>query len=94
MGAQPLPSPPAPPVTLVIEEHERRLIDELRAIPPSPLRDRVVYLIHDLLAFAAEPACHQVQADGVPCPTALNSCDTCRRALDVLEAMRDRIHES
>lgn len=94
MRAQPLPSRPAPPVTLAIEEGERRLIHELRAIPPSPLRERVVLLVHDLLAFAAEPACHQAQADGVPCPNALSSCDTCRRAFAVLDEMRDRIRES
>lgn len=94
MRAQPLPSDPGAPVTLALDEQERRLVHELRAIPPSPLRDRVLHLVHDLLSFAAEPACHQVQADGVPCPTALNSCDTCRRALDTLEALRDRIRES
>lgn len=81
-----------PPVTLAIEESERRIVHALREIPASSLRDEVVALVEELLNFVAEPSCHQAQADGVPCPTALSSCETCRRVVSVLEDMSTRLH--
>ncbi len=70
---------------------ERRLVLALRAIPESPLRDRLGTLLAALLDFVAEPCCAELQADGAPCTSAQASCDQCRKLLELLEGLRGRL---
>ena len=53
-----------------LRPEERELVAALRAIPPSPLRDRLAQLVSELVAFVAAPACAELQADGAPCTSA------------------------
>lgn len=71
---------------------ERRLVEALRSIPDSPLRERLVQLVSELADFVAEPGCAELQADGVPCSSAQASCDECRRLTALLEGLRTRLH--
>ena len=70
---------------------ERRLIFSLREIPDSPLRDRVVTLVHRLVQLASEPRCLESQADGVPCESEKGHCDACSL---VSERVRDAFEQS
>ncbi len=70
---------------------ERRLVDALRAIPPSPLRDRLEQLVSELVDFVAAPGCAELQADGAPCTSAQASCDECRKVTALLEGLRNRL---
>jgi len=70
---------------------ELRMITTLRDMPESPLRTRVERLLEDLLAFARNPRCHELQADGVPCADPGSDCDQCRVVLDMLEAIGKRL---
>jgi hypothetical protein len=76
-------------VTLTAEE--RHLVFALRDIPPSALRDTLTSLICDLVDAVAHPSCAEMQADGVPCPSAEVSCDECRRLTEVLDGLRQRL---
>jgi len=69
----------AEPVTLT--PAELRMITTLRNMPESPLRDRVNRLLEDLLAFARNPRCHELQADGVPCKIVLEMLDSMGKRL-------------
>jgi len=73
---------------------EAKLVGALRALPPSPLRDRLTRLVSELVDFVAEPSCPELQADGVPCATAETACDECRRLTSLLDALRCRLHGS
>ena len=72
---------------------ERRLVLALREIPPSPLRECFATLVSELIDFVSRPSCAEMQADGVPCPSAESSCDECRRLTDILEGLRRRLPE-
>ncbi len=77
--------------TLTVTPSELRMITTLRDMPESPLRDRVGKLLEDLLAFARNPRCHELQADGVPCENPAADCDQCRVVLEMLETMGRRL---
>jgi hypothetical protein len=70
---------------------ERRLIDALRSIPQSPLREHLSQLVSELADFVAAPGCAEMQADGAPCSSAQASCDQCRKMIDLLEGLRRRL---
>jgi hypothetical protein len=78
------------PYNLALDDDERRLICSLREIPPSPLRDAMSDVIEALVAFAADPGCPELQADGVPCTDVHMACDRCRRVLSLFDEMRVR----
>jgi hypothetical protein len=77
--------------TLTVSPAELRMIQTLRDMPESPLRDRIQKLLEDLLAFARNPRCHELQADGVPCENPAADCDQCKVVLEMLESMERRL---
>jgi hypothetical protein len=77
---------------MVLSFDEARLVDELRSIPESRLRELTLRLVSELASFAARPGCPELQADGAPCPTADAACDECRRVGALLESLRTRLH--
>jgi len=79
------------PITLTVTPAEHRLITTLRDMPESPLRERVHRLLEDLLAFARNPHCPELQADGAPCGTPAADCDQCKVVLGMLAAMERRL---
>jgi len=79
------------PFTFAVDEEEWRLLRSLREIPPSPLRDRMAGLIHELVAFVADPGCPELQADGVPCDDVHMACERCRKVLRLLDTLGSRL---
>jgi hypothetical protein len=78
-------------LTITVSPAELRMINILRDMPESPLRDRVQKLLDDLLAFARNPRCHEHQPDGVPCDNPAADCDQCQVVLALLETLETRI---
>ena len=74
-----------------LSPEERRLVLALHSIPSSPLRDRLLQLLGELLDFAAAPSCPEMQADGVPCSSAEASCDECRKMTSLIDGLRSRL---
>jgi hypothetical protein len=70
---------------------ERELVLALRAVPESPLRQRVMAFVAELCGFAAEPCCAEMQADGVPCTAAQASCDACRKVTALIDGLSHRL---
>ena len=79
------------PITLTVSPAEYQMVITLRDMPESPLRDRVQRLLTEVLAFARNPRCHELQADGVPCGNAGADCDQCQTVLDLLDGMERRL---
>ena len=77
--------------TINVSPAELRMLTTLRDMEESPLRDRVHRLLEDLLAFARNPRCHELQADGVPCENPEADCDQCKVVLAMLETMGRRL---
>jgi len=77
---------------LTIEE--RTLVEALREVPPSPLRDLLTTLVAELARFAVQPGCSEMQADGAPCTSAQATCDECRKMTALLEGLRTRLQAS
>ena len=70
---------------------ERKLVEALRSIPPSPLRDRLSQLVSELADFVTAPSCAEMQADGAPCNSAHAACDECRKLTAILDGLRTRL---
>jgi hypothetical protein len=81
------------PFPVALDEQELRLINSLREVPPSPLRERMTELIREVVAFAGSPACSEAQADGAPCHDVHAACDSCGRMLGLLDRLRGRLLE-
>ncbi len=74
-----------------LQPDEERLLLALRAIPESPLRERLQALLAELVRFVSEPCCAEMQADGAPCTTAQAACDQCRKLNELLDGLRRRL---
>jgi hypothetical protein len=81
----------ADPITINVSPAELRMIMTLRDMPESPLRDRVQKLLADVLAFARNPRCHELQADGVPCEKPEADCDQCQVVVAMLDTLEQRL---
>lgn len=76
------------PVTISVSREEWGLLAALRDLPDSRARELAVEVIREVLELAREPHCAEMQADGVPCPTATNDCASCRPLEAALAALR------
>jgi hypothetical protein len=76
-----------------LRPEERRLVETLRAIPESPLRQRLLALVSELLDFVSQPGCTEMQADGAPCSSAQAACDQCHKLTQLLDGLRTRLQD-
>lgn len=76
------------PVTITLSRDEWALVAALRDLPESRARELATQVIREVLETAREPRCADMQADGVPCPTAANDCASCRQLEAALDALR------
>ena len=78
-------------VAVALSREEWRLVSSLREIPESRVRDGLTAVIEDLVEFVREPHCPKMQADGVPCASAHESCEECRQVAALLGALHVRL---
>jgi len=71
-----------------LDDRELSLIWALRDLPEGRLRADLLALLDEFLSFAQDLRCAQMQADGVPCPSAHTACDECQRVLARLDRIR------
>jgi hypothetical protein len=77
------------PLPLSLEENE--LIAVWREMPAGPMQRRVKEMIVELLRFARDPHCDEMQGDGVPCGEARNRCEECAKVIDILRRFETRV---
>jgi hypothetical protein len=77
-------------VKIAVTPEERKIISAMRDLPPSQLKDLLAEVMSRLVDAVREPGCPELQADGVPCPTAAADCEQCRKLKQVLESLRDK----
>ena len=78
-------------IPIIVSPTELVMITTLRDMPESPLRDRVQVLLAEILAFARNPRCPELQADGVPCGDPEADCDQCQVVLGMLDALERKL---
>lgn len=71
----------------VVSTWEWQILSRLREVPEGPLRDRLLALLDELVAFVQEPRCSQVQADGVPCGSVDADCEECLKVNELLDTL-------
>ncbi len=69
---------------------EWKLIQELRALPESPLRDRVQQTFGELLFFFRNPKCQGIGIEGFPCGEPSSSCEDCHFIWEALDKVAAR----
>jgi hypothetical protein len=76
-----------------LRPEEAKLVEALRSIPDSPLRERLARFVSELADFVSAPSCAEMQADGAPCTSAQAACDECRKMTALLDGLRSRLQE-
>lgn len=79
-----------PTVQAELSSAEWNLIQELRALPESPLRDRVQQTFSELLFFFRNPRCQGIGVEGFPCGEPSSSCEDCHHIWETLDKVAAR----
>lgn len=74
-----------------LNDEERELLGMWREIAAGPMQHRVKGIVMELVSFARDPHCDEMQGDGVPCPDAKNQCDNCWRIVEILRQFELRV---
>lgn len=74
-----------------LSSEEWRLIEGLRELPSTPLRDRLTEVMGQMLDFVRDPSCAEKQADGVPCESTTLACEECQEVFAVLRGIECRV---
>jgi hypothetical protein len=85
---------PEPTVTVALNPAEWRLVQNMRGLPDSPLRDRIAEVLDGLLFYARTPRCQGMGPEGFPCGEPVSTCEECHQVWDLLESISERVKES
>lgn len=85
---------PEPTITAVLSPSEWSLIQGLRGLPESKLRDRMSEVLEGLLFYVKNPRCQGIGAEGFPCGDPVSTCEECHQIWDLLEAVSERVSKA
>jgi hypothetical protein len=85
---------PEPTITEVLSPSEWRLIQGIRQLPESRLRDRTSEVLEGLLFYVKNPRCQGMGVEGFPCGDPVSTCEECHQIWDLLDTINMRISES
>jgi hypothetical protein len=77
--------------TVPLNSAEWRLIQGLRGLPASELRDRIHQVLDELLFYVRNPRCQGVGPEGFPCGDPRSTCEECHRIWDLLDGVAKRV---
>jgi hypothetical protein len=75
------------PIQAALTPEEWTLIQALRALPESPVRDRVHQVFSELIFFVQNPRCQGMGVEGFPCGEPKASCEECHGVWDALDRL-------
>lgn len=82
---------PEPTLSVPLSPSEWQLVEAIRALPASALRDRINEVLKDLLFYVANPRCEGMGVEGFPCGDPASTCDECHQIWDLLENIAKRV---
>jgi len=83
-----------PTIHAELNSEEWKLIQELRALPESPLRTRVHQTFTELLFFFRNPKCQGIGIEGFPCGEPSSSCEDCHHIWNALDRVAERAQKT
>lgn len=78
-------------IPLPLQDDEKALLAVWRQMPAGPLQTRVKEIVLELVRFARDPHCDEMQADGVPCGDPRNRCEDCSKVVEILRRFEVRV---
>jgi hypothetical protein len=84
----------APTKNVSLSVAEQRLIQSLRELPESVVKDKVHGVLQDLLFYVRNPRCQGVMPEGYPCGDPRSTCEECHQIWDLLEQIEARVARS
>ena len=75
------------PIHVELSPAEWTLIQAMRELPESPLRDRVHAIFGQLLFYVKNPRCQGIGVEGFPCGEPVSTCEECHNVWDLLDAI-------
>jgi len=85
---------PEPTVTVALSPAEWRLVQNMRTLPDSPLRDRISEVLDELLFYVRNPRCEGMGPEGFPCGDPMSTCEECHQIWDLLDNIAERVNQS
>ena len=85
---------PEPTITAVLSPSEWRLVQGLRGLPESKLRNRMDEVLEGLLFYVRNPRCEGIGVEGFPCGDPVTTCEECHQIWDLLESIAERVEQS
>lgn len=70
---------------------EWRLVQSLRDLPESQVKDKVHAVLLDLLFYVRNPRCQGVMPEGYPCGDPRATCEECHQIWNLLEQIEARV---
>ena len=81
-------------IPATLSPSEMKLIEAIRALPESSLRDRTHEVLGGLMFYLQNPRCQGVGVDGFPCGEPVSSCAECHQIWDLLESIADQVGQA
>jgi hypothetical protein len=78
-------------VPLPLSTEENELVAIWRDLPAGPMQRRVREIVVEILRFARDPHCDEMQGDGVPCAQPRTRCEECARVIEILRRFETRV---
>ena len=80
-----------PTTTASLSQPEWRLIQALRELPESQVKDRVHEVLQEFLFYVRNPRCQGVMPEGYPCGDPKSTCEECHQIWDILDQLESRV---
>jgi len=74
--------------SILVTATEKHILASIRELPEGQLRSRLEGFLVELTDFVRDPACAEVQADGIPCDTPQADCEQCQRVSELIRTLR------
>ncbi len=79
------------PSNVTLSPSEWRLVEAIRALPESGLRERTLEVMGELLFYVQNPRCQGIGAEGFPCGEPVSTCEECHAVWDFLDQLASRV---
>lgn len=81
------------PIHADLSPAEWTLIQAMREVPESALRERLHDVFGELIFYVRNPRCQGMGAEGFPCGEPVSTCDECHQVWDLLEQVSSRVNK-
>lgn len=79
------------PINVTLSSSEWRLIEAIRTLPDSALRNRTHEVLGEMLFYVQNPRCQGMGAEGFPCGEPVSTCEECHQVWDLLDTIAARV---